>query len=401
MSATSFHAAWIFPISQPPIRDGYCTVENGQVTDFGAKPTSGATIIDLGDTAILPRPVNAHTHLEFSDLTQPLGHRGMNFAAWIGEVLAQRSSRSAPKSQSIELGLRELEAALTGTVGEIATLPSAAEDYGRSTLPGVTFHELLSTDLDRGLARLSEITGLADNWHADLPLHFGLSPHAPYTVHWELFNKAVDLAAQRNWPVAMHLGESLDEMELLRSHSGKLHQLLIDRGVWNPSGLPRGIGLADYLRKLLEAPVALAIHGNFFGDEEYEILARCHERMSLVVCPRTCDYFLPSLPPIAELLAKSVHVALGTDSRATNPDLNIWNEAKFLLSKPTGLAPSQVLRMVTLQGAEALGLQDRCGQIELGTKIASLATVEIPTREENPELAATQMILAELRAFPD
>ena len=193
---TAYHAAWLFPISQPPIRDGYITVDAGRVTYVGAQTPSGAKIVDLGNVAILPKPINAHTHLEFSDLTQPLGKPRHSFANWIGEVLAQRAARTTPKGESIAQGLRELGEAQTAALGEIATLPSSSSDYGIDPLPGIAFHELLSTDLDRGLARLAEISALADNWPADSPLRFGLSPHSPYTVHWELLNKSIELAAR-------------------------------------------------------------------------------------------------------------------------------------------------------------------------------------------------------------
>lgn len=388
----AYQAAWVFPVSQPPIRHGVVTIDAGHVVGVGFAALSGARVIDLGEVAIVPRPVNAHTHLEFSDLASPLGERGMPFASWIAEVLALRGARQTPKPEIIGRGLAELENALTTGVGEIATLPIAASDYEHASFPGIVFAELLSTDLDRGLARLAEIDALADAWPKEAPLAFGLSPHAPYTVHWELLDRAMDLATRRGWLAAMHLGESLDEMELMRSHSGRLHRLLVDRGVWNPAGIPRGIQLTDYLHQLAKAPLSLAIHGNFFGDEEYEILARHRERMSLVICPRTCDYFLPSLPPIAELIAKGVHVAIGTDSRATNPDLSVWNEARFLLSRSTGLPPTEMLRLVTLRSAEALGIEDRRGQIEPGSLTAALATVEMGHAAEDAESAAEQIL---------
>lgn len=397
----AYHAAWVFPISQPPIRHGYVTVDGSDVVEVGSAASAGAKVVDLGETAIIPRPINAHTHLEFSDLAAPLGQPGMAFANWIAEVLALRVTRTTAKPDLVERGLAELESSLTAGVGEIATLPMSPSDYDRASLTGgMVFAELLSTDLDRGLARLSEIISIADAWPTTAPLALGLSPHAPYTVHWELFRRAIDLAAQRGWLVAMHLGESLDEMELLCSHSGRLHQLLIDRGVWNPAGLPRGIRLTDYLEQLAKAPRALAIHGNFFGEEEYEVLARHRDRMSLVICPRTCNYFLPTLPPIAELIAKGMSVAIGTDSRATNPDLSVWNEARFLLDRDLGLTPEQILELVTLAGAEALWSLDRCGRIGKGVPISALAMVRLSNHEVQPEEAAEQILRGTLEKLP-
>jgi aminodeoxyfutalosine deaminase len=391
-----FHAAWVFPVSSPPIRHGFVAVDQGRVIEVSDRLLTSAKVIDLGQVALLPRPINAHTHLEFSDLAKPLGAPGQSFAAWITEVLAQRATRAAPKAQSIEAGLSELRQSLTAGVGEIATLPSAVSDYGDSPLAGVAFHEIISTDYERGLARLAEIAALGENWPRELGLRFGLSPHAPYTVEWRLLQRIIETSSAKRWPVAMHLGESLEEFELLASHSGKLHQLLVDRGVWNPAAAPRGIRLADYLAQLAKAPRALAIHGNFFGNEEHEILARHRDRMSLVICPRTCDYFLPRLPPIAELLVKGIHIAIGTDSRATNPDLSIWNEAKFLLEKAPNLAPAEILRLVTLSSAKSLGLAQHCGQIVAGIPMANLALVDLPQIEMDDNAAISAAIAQNL-----
>ena len=185
---------------------------------------------------------------------------------------------------------------------------------------------------------------LADAWSATTPT--GVRPQSPCALHGSLGaspNKAIDLAAQRDWPVAMHLGESLDEMELFRSHSGKTTPIAHrSRRLESRQACPRGIRLTDYLSNSPKLLPALAIHGNFFGDDEYEILARHRDRMSLVICPRTCDYFLPTLPPISELIAKGIRMALGTDSRATNPGLVYLERSRDFCSNEVSwlLAPS-------------------------------------------------------------
>ena len=94
----AYRAAWVFPIDQPPIRHGYVTVAGSHVVDVGPAAPSGAKVVDLGDMAIIPRPVNAHSHLEFSDLAAPLGQRGMPFATWVAEVLALRGTRTAAET---------------------------------------------------------------------------------------------------------------------------------------------------------------------------------------------------------------------------------------------------------------------------------------------------------------
>lgn len=397
----AFHADWVFPVTAPPLRHGFLTIEEGVVgegvvAEVASSAPSGVKLVELGQVAILPRAVNAHTHLEFSDLAKPLGEERQSFSGWIGKVLEQRSQRPTSKATSIEKGLQELANAMTIGVGEIATHPSSAAEYAKAEASGVAFQEVLSTDYDRGIERLAQAVSLGDAWPAAAPLRFGLSPHAPYSVEWRLFQKMVETAMAKQWPLAMHLGESFEELELLRSHSGKMRQFLVDRGVWNPSATPRGIRLADYLVQLAKAPRALAIHGNYLDDEEHELLARHRDRMSLVICPRTCDYFLPKLPPIAELLAKGIHIAIGTDSRATNPDLNLWNEARFLLANAPDLAPAEVLRLATRAGAESLGLGAEYGRIGPGVPLKHLAFVPVVNVENQAQSAMESAMMVQM-----
>jgi len=208
-------------------------------------------------------------------------------------------------------------------------------------------------------------------------MQLGLSPHAPYTVWPELLRRLIKLSRERDMPVAMHLAESAEELELLASGSGPLQQLLEERGMWDAAAIPRGSRPMDYLRLLAEAPRTLVIHGNYLNDEERTFLAAHVDRMSLVYCPRTHAYFGHPPYPLAELQAAGVRVALGTDSRASNPDLDLLAEMRFVARTFPQIDPLEILHMGTLAGAEALGRADDVGSITSG-KLANL--VAIPLR---------------------
>jgi len=213
----------------------------------------------------------------------------------------------------------------------------------------------------------------------------GLSPHAPYTVSPDLLRKLIELAAAHGLPVAMHLAESIDELEFLADGSGPLRELLEERSMWDAQAIPRGSRPLDYLKMLADAPRALVIHGNYLGSEEHALLAEHSDRMSLVYCPRTHDYFRHERYPLTELLAAGVRVALGTDSRASNPDLSVLGEIRHVARTHPSVAPSTVLRLGTLAGAEALGRADTLGSITPG-KRAHMVAVSLPADANgNPE----------------
>jgi cytosine/adenosine deaminase-related metal-dependent hydrolase len=385
-------ARYVFSIDRPPLRDGVVTVREGRIVAVGANE-SGQRPRDLGNVALLPGLVNAHTHLEFSSLTQPLGSPGMAFPRWIEQVVAQRraaaekataggSDLAGKRSAAVAAGLAESRAAGVVALGEIAT-PGWPREAFASDFCGTVFLELLGLAAERveplmALAR-EHVGGAGEN----RSLTFGLSPHAPYTVHPDLLAQACRLSTEAKIPVAMHLAESIEEIELLQSHSGDMVEVLQNLGAWLPGSLPRGRRPLDYLETLATAHRSLVIHGNFLLDDEIEFLATQRERMTVVYCPRTHAYFPHGKYPLAEMLAAGVRVALGTDSRASNPDLSILAEMRFVAQHQRSIAPAEILKLGTIHGAEALGLSHDFGTLAPG-KRADFAIVPLPEATGEP-----------------
>ncbi len=119
------------------------------------------------------------------------------------------------------------------------------------------------------------------------------------------------------------------------------------------------------------------IHGNYLDNEEIEYIAGHSESMSIVYCPRTHAYFQHDRYPLAKMLAAGVNVAIGTDSRASTPDLNPLNELRFAAQQHREIDPSALLRMITASAAKALGRDAEIGTIIKG-KFADLAVMRLP-----------------------
>ena len=99
----SLRARWVFPVAGPPLRDAAVTIFQGRIVAVGSPPHD-VPIEDLGQAAIVPGLVNAHTHLEFSDLAGPIGRPGMGLVEWLGSVIGHRADAAASRS-SVEHGL--------------------------------------------------------------------------------------------------------------------------------------------------------------------------------------------------------------------------------------------------------------------------------------------------------
>ncbi|HEY3394522.1 MAG TPA: amidohydrolase family protein [Lacipirellulaceae bacterium] len=372
--AVSLQARIIFPVDRPPIEHGFVTIDGKRIVAVGANAPSGE-VIDLGAVALLPGLVNAHTHLEFSHLSRPLGAPGMPLADWIRLVIAERGRSDDSGDEAIAAGLRESIRHGVTTIGEILA-GNASPAYGEADV--TAFVEVIG--FSRARAQSALVATIERIHQFDRTINriwLGVSPHTPYTVSPELLKQLVGMARGRGFPVAMHLAESADELELLESGTGRFQELLDERSMWDDAAIPHGSRPLDYLRMLAEAPRALVIHGNYLDEEECAFLAANSERMSLIHCPRTHSYFFHPPFQLSQLLANGVRVALGTDSRASTPDLDLLAEMRHVARLHPQLDPHDILRMGTLAGALALGRENEVGRIAPGT-LANLVAIPVP-----------------------
>ncbi len=190
-------------------------------------------------------------------------------------------------------------------------------------------------------------------WNSEVRL--GVSPHAPYTVHPEFLTLCVRKAWEKKIPLAHHLAESREELMLLRAGCGPFVKLLQDFDAWDPDAIPFGSRPLDYLMSLANSHRALVIHGNYLDDDEIGFLAAHAEKMSIVYCPRTHAYFQHDPYPLAKMIAAGVNVAIGTDSRASNPDLSVLADMRFAAKQHPLVPLATLLRMITSNAAKALG----------------------------------------------
>lgn len=185
-------------------------------------------------------------------------------------------------------------------------------------------------------------------------------------------------------PVAMHLAETQAELELLAHGTGEFVDLLRDFGVWTPDAIPRRSRPLDYLKRLAAVEHGLVVHGNYLSDEELDFVVD-HPNLTVVYCPRTHAWFGHELHPWRRLLNRGASVAIGTDSRASNPDLSVWNELLFLRQRFPDVESRLLLELGTIRGARGLGLSDQTGTLTPG-KRADLAVIDLTgaTSDSNP-----------------
>jgi cytosine/adenosine deaminase-related metal-dependent hydrolase len=358
-------ARWVLPVAGPPLERGTVTVRGGTI--LSVRPHGERTAdLDLGNYAIIPGLVNAHTHLDLSGLRGKAPPRP-DLTGWLKDVIAHRRNRSPDQvREDAKDGLAEALRYGTTLLGDIAadgvTYPLIAD----APCDSVVFRELLGLQGDRAMTVWRDAARWLDD-HPDTDRCWtGLSPHAPYSVHHALLRAAGHSGAVQT----IHFLETAEERNLLDHHRGPLADFLRELGVWDADALAPSHEWI--LWRLEAAPSLLLAHGNFLTPD-----APLPRNTTVVYCPRTHAAFSHPPHPFRELLARGVRVALGTDSLASNPDLDLLAEARFIHERHSGFPGDQLLRMATLAGAEALGRGYQTGSLEPG-KSADLVVVPLP-----------------------
>jgi cytosine/adenosine deaminase-related metal-dependent hydrolase len=365
MSSLTLTARWVFPVAGPPLERGCVTVDGERIAAVGPHGRREPDV-DLGNAAVLPGFVNAHTHLDLTGL-RGRSPPSPDFTAWLRQVIAHRRSRSPEEVQAdIREGLAECLRIGTTLVGDISSCASSWHVLAHAPLRAVVFREVLGVTEGRAAAEWQSLSLWLSVIGTTPNIRKGISPHAPYSVRSNLFSPAV----WQGVPVTIHLAETAAELELLAEHRGPFVGFLQELGAWSPDGLVPNA--EDVLHRTCGPNPVLYAHCNYLRPDE-----PIPPNGSIVYCPRTHAAFGHPPHPFRDFLARGVRVALGTDSLASNPDLNLLEEASFLHRRYPDVPGAAVLRMATLSGAEALGWADETGSLEPG-KSADLVVLPLP-----------------------
>jgi len=328
---------------------------------------------------VMPALTNAHTHLELSWMHGRVP-RADRFTEWVRDML--RTRRGDPPADdtvlmSMQQAIEELRASGTGLVGDVSNSLVSVAPLRESSLKGVVFHELLRLTGADADAVLEQGLDAVKRCGASVTVPVSLAPHAPYSVSPRLF-QGIRAAQERTpfLPSSIHLAESPEEVELLATGDGPWRRLLQELGAWDPDWIAPRTDPVSYLdqMKVLNSRL-LVVHGVQLDDGG---LQRLKSRGATVVtCPRSNDYVGVGCPPVERFYQSGVPVAIGTDSLASNNDLNLFSELELLHRLAPSVAPAALLESATLTGARALGFEAEAGTIEPG-RDAALIAVELP-----------------------
>ena len=357
-------AARVLADAETGFAPGSVVVRDDRIAWVG--PTADAPEVDerleFPEAVLTPGLVNAHLHSDLAHLKGELPYEG-DFVAWI-RGLGHRRDAECPATAA---ALREAVARGTTSFGDIVA-PKSFEGvvaaFGDVPARARLFIEALAFHPDRSDETFERVWELMEMRALPERVATGVSPHAPYTVSRPLLERLVAVADGHGRPLAIHVGETLEELAFLRHGIGPLRELLREAGVDDPDYRPEG-SLAEFLKllPLAEAPLLL-VHGNYMRPREVPGGA------FVVYCPTAHQFFRHPEHPVLELLQEGVRVALGSDSAASGDTIDLLSETQFLARARMDLDARAVFRMATEWGARALDFD--AGLLHVG-KLADLA----------------------------
>ena len=402
----TFRARYVVPVEGPPIENGFVDVAQGRIVDVGVwNRSSRRDVLDLGECALLPGFVNAHTHLEltcYADRIPPCG-----LWHWLAHLIALREAPGQIERErdAVREGAGLSLRAGATTVGDISRLHLAWPVLKSFPLRKVCFAELLCFAA-RPPRTLDELAAKLGETQTDERLLAGISPHAPYSVTAGQLRGCVELSCREDVPLTVHVAETREERQFIETGTGRLYEILSSLGVVDRIVPPRE-PLFDYLEEagVLGKPALLA-HVNYVSDGELDRLAR--SPCSVAFCPRSHRFFGHEPHRFRDMLARGINVCIGTDSLASNESLSVLDELRFLFRKYPQLDATALLAMGTIRGARALRLERHVGSIIPG-KHADFTVVPVqsdgahdPVRNilESAEPPRAVFIAGETAVFP-
>jgi len=354
-------ARWVVPVSSPPIENGVVAIEGDRIAFVGKEippgpPFAKESILDLGDTKLLPGLVNAHCHLEHSAL-KGLTTPGLGFTDWVREL--SRESAALTKGD-VRAGIKHgSETLVRGGTTTVADHTSPDSDPIETSLRRIAIWEVLGAH--EGRAKIS--FEAAQNRVREEGGY--VSPHSLYAVHETVLEKI-------SAPLSLHLLESSDEERFFRTQDGPLAVYVQERG--GDLDFPFSSPVLWLSTHHLLGMRTLLVHANHLNSSE--IAALRGTGAFVIHCPGSHRFFGHRAFPLQELRAASVPVALGTDSLASNEDLSMLREMRLMKESFPGLPEDEILKMATLEGAKALGLEKDIGSLEVGKKADVIAVRE-------------------------
>ncbi len=361
------------------IFDGYRFLDSGKVLIS----KEDGTIVEIMDASLAgediqmlqgiltPGFINAHCHLELSHLKGKIP-KNTGLVSFVQEVMKQNFSAQSfedKKQQAIKNAEEEMYRSGIVAVGDICNTTDSIKVKQYSQIHWQNFIEVSGFVDSLAERRLNDTKNISLQFQAQ-NLSSTIVPHAPYSVSKTLFQLINNEST--NQLISIHNQECEAENKLYKNKTGDFLELYknfgIDISAFEPSGKT---SLRTYLPNFTNNQSIIFVHNTFTKQEDLDNLQHPTSNIqhSFCLCPNANLYIEQKLPPLDLLRKNNCHIVIGTDSYASNHQLNILEEIKTIQQKNETQIPLQeMLQWATINGAKPLQVENRLGSFEAGKK---------------------------------
>jgi cytosine/adenosine deaminase-related metal-dependent hydrolase len=363
------------------IANGAIVINKGVIHAVGPLPKiirqfPGKNVIHLQNSVLMPGLVNTHTHLELPMLLNTI--QSKNFPAWVLHLIAAKKKLdNHDYSNAARKNINTLIKTGTTTVGDISTHGISPALLKKSGLRARVYYEkIIMASEGKGQKQKKLLPPRRDT----VLVQSGLSPHSPYTVSEAALRNIRKFGQKKTKiPLAMHIAESKEEIRLLQRKSSGLEKLYQFAG-WDLDWAPMGCSSFEYLNRIgFLSPNLLAVHAVQVTDKDISLMQS--RKVAVAHCPRSNKETGVGRMPLKLFLDAGIAVGLGTDSLASAPTLNMWDEMRYAyhIHRHDGLTPKDIILLGTSGGAHAMRMNKQIGSIAPGMK-ADIIAVSLPAK---------------------
>lgn len=363
-----------------PSNSGAVVINHGTILALGTaekliKRYPGHSINCFHNTVLLPGLVNTHVHIELPSLLDAI--QGKTFPDWVLNLInAKKLLTDHDYKHATKINIDSLIQSGTTTVGEICTHNISPAYLRQSGLRAAMFQEIISM----GSRVRGQGSGIQKRSRNSELIQNGLSPHTPYTVSEAVLLRIRKSTEIQHLKLSMHVAESKDEIKLLQGMKSGLEKLY-QFANWDLASAPEASSSFEYLKRIgLLSPNLLAVHAVQVTDNDIRLIKK--SGTSIAHCPRSNKETHVGRMPLKKFLDTGITVGLGTDSLASSPSLNMWDEMRYAykIHKKDGVTAKEIFRLATIGGAAALGMDKLVGTLEPG-KRADIIAVPLPKKD--------------------
>ncbi|WP_343523632.1 amidohydrolase family protein [Pedobacter sp.] len=359
-----FSADWIFPVSSPPIKNGVVAVNaTGEIQQVSSADEAKNPDVVYLKGAIVPGFINTHCHLELSHmLGQIPEHTGL--VAFVQSIIKNRQADADQIKDAMQTADQKMFDNGIMAVGDISNQLSSKEIKENSKIHYHTFIEAMGFNPARAGAIMDDAKRIRQDFK---PLSASIVPHAPYSVSPELFELIRKEAEKDNAIISVHNQETANENAFFKNKTGgflELYRFLgLDITFFEPTNKT---SLQSWLPYIKEQKTLL-VHNTVSNQADIAFAKEHNTNLYWCLCPQANLYIENALPDVDLLMGENVKITLGTDSLASNHQLNILSEM-LTLQKYKQVPFEKLLTWATVNGAEFLALDKQLGTIEVGKR---------------------------------